>query len=236
LKFKGIFALYLGKVMVLALCVLATVTAVAQQNTAEVNGGPEPNPSVHVSSSSKKQSNGMAKSSVSQSGMPAVAVDQSYRIGVDDELTISVWHEQDLSGPVAVRPDGVITLPLLNEVRVVGLTTKELQELLADKLRAFVTEPQVTVIVRAIRSRKVYLMGEGVTRPGAYAIGGNTTVLQLLAEAGGLSPYAKAKSIYILRGRDGQHARIPFNYKKAIGDPTSKSDVVLQPGDMIVVP
>ncbi len=159
----------------------------------------------------------------------------TYRIGIEDELQISVWREPEISLPVAVRPDGMITLPLLNDIRVVGLTTLELQALLTEKLKAFVTEPQVTVIPRVIRSRKVYLVGEA-GRQGAYSLNGNMTVLQLIAEAGGLGPFAKAGSIYILRTVNGQQIRIPFNYKRAIRGEGSQHAVFLLPGDTVVVP
>ncbi len=160
----------------------------------------------------------------------------AYRIGVDDELQISVWKEPDLSGPVAVRPDGMITLPLINDIRVVGLSTKELQTLLEEKLKSYVNEPQVTITVRLMRSRRVHLIGS-VARQGPYALTANMTVLQLISEAGGLGPFAKTGSIHILRTVNGRQVRIPFNYKKAIRGESGKSeDILLTPGDMIVVP
>lgn len=159
----------------------------------------------------------------------------TYRIGIEDELQISVWREPELSLPVAVRPDGMITLPLLNDIRVVGLTTLELQALLTEKLKALVTEPQVTIIPRVIRSRKVYLVGE-VGRQGAFSLNGNMTVLQLLAEAGGLSQFAKSRSIYVLRTENGRQIRIPFNFKRAIRGEAEKDTIFLLPGDTVVVP
>ncbi len=165
----------------------------------------------------------------------APALKDEYKIGVEDELQITVWREPELSGQVAVRPDGVITLPLLQEVKVVGYTTNELRDVLTEKLKAYLTEPQVTVVVRAIRSRKVYLVGN-TSRPGAYQLNGRKTVLQLLAEAGGLGPFSKSKGIYVMREQNGRKVKIPFNYKKALSDATGTSDVELMPGDMIVVP
>lgn len=161
----------------------------------------------------------------------------TYRIGIEDDLQISVWREPELSMPVVVRPDGIITLPLLNDIRVVGLTPKELQALLTEKLKAYVNEPQVTVIVRAIRSRRVYLIGEAA-RPGAYPLNGRKTILQLLAEVGGLGPFARADGIYVLRTENGRQIRIPFSYKKAInGQVGNKAqDIELLPGDIVVVP
>jgi len=157
----------------------------------------------------------------------------TYIIGVEDELQISVWREPELSTTVVVRPDGMITLPLINDVKALGLKTEELQNVLMDKLKNFVNEPQVTVSVRSIRSRKVYLVGE-VGHQGSFPINGDMTVLELLAAGGGLGPFAKANSIYILREQNGKKVRIPFPYKKAV---VGKSEnVTLQPGDVVVVP
>jgi polysaccharide export outer membrane protein len=157
----------------------------------------------------------------------------TYIIGVEDELQISVWREPELSTTVAVRPDGMITLPLINDVKAVGLKTEELQNILIDKLKNFVNEPQVTVIVRSIRSRKVYLVGE-VGHQGTFTINGDMTALELLAAAGGVGPFAKADSIYILREQNGKKIRIPFHYKKAVAG--KSENVTLQPGDVVVVP
>jgi len=165
----------------------------------------------------------------------AVAADEdAYRIGLDDQLMISVWREPELSLSVVVRPDGMITLPLLSDVHVVGLKPTELQQLLTEKLKPFVSEPQVTVIAQGIRSRKVYLVGN-VSKQGTFNLEGGQTVLQLLASAGGVNPFAKGDSIYILRMENKKQIRIPFQYKKALKGRT-KDDVVLQPGDIIVVP
>ncbi len=157
----------------------------------------------------------------------------TYIIGVEDELQISVWREPELSTTVVVRPDGMITLPLINDVKAVGLKTEELQNVLMDKLKNFVNEPQVTVIVRSIRSRKVYLVGE-VGHQGTFTINGDMTALELLAAAGGVGPFAKADAIYILREQNGKKIRIPFHYKKAVAG--KSENVVLQPGDVVVVP
>lgn len=158
-----------------------------------------------------------------------------YRIGAEDELQIAVWREPELTTAVVVRPDGKITLPLLNDVSVAGMRTEELQKLLTEKLAPFVNEPQVTVIVRTIRSRKVFLVGQ-IPHPGSYPLGGRKTVMQVLAEAGGLTPFAKASGIYILRNQEGHQSRIGFNYSKAVKGEGAKNDIVLFPGDMIVVP
>jgi polysaccharide export outer membrane protein len=157
----------------------------------------------------------------------------TYRIGVEDELQISVWREPELSSLVVVRPDGKITLPLINDIVVTGLTPDELQTLLGQKLKTYVNEPQVTVTVRNIRSRKVYIVGQAV-RQGSFPLNGTKTVLELIAEAGGLNPFAKSSSIYVLRTIDGKKTKIPFDYKKAISGKTE--NVVLMPGDVLVIP
>lgn len=159
--------------------------------------------------------------------------DTTYRIGVEDELQISVWREPELSSQVVVRPDGKITLPLINDIVVTGLTTDELQTLLAQKLKTFVNEPQVTVTVRNIRSRKVYIVGQAL-RQGSFPLNGTKTVLELIAEAGGLNAFAKSGSIYVLRTIDGKKTKIPFDYKKAISG--KSENVVLMPGDVLVIP
>lgn len=158
-----------------------------------------------------------------------------YRIGVEDDLQISVWKEPDLSTTVVVRPDGKITMPLLNDISVVGLQTSELQALLTEKLKPYVNEPQVTVIVRGIKSRKVFVFGQ-VARIGAYPLVGSKTVLELLAEAGGLGPFAKKGSIYILREIDHKKVQIPFNYNDALKGKNPKESMELHPGDVVVVP
>lgn len=158
---------------------------------------------------------------------------KTYIIGVEDELQISVWKEPELSTTLLVRPDGMITLPLINDVSAVGLKTEELEAVLTEKLKNFVNEPQVTVIVRGIRSRKVSLVGE-VSHQGTYPINGDMTVLELLAAAGGIGTFAKSDSIYILRQQGGKKVRIPFHYKKALEG--KSENLVLQPGDLIVVP
>jgi polysaccharide export outer membrane protein len=183
-------------------------------------------------SKAKAQDPAGAKPVVAESS-PGLDSD-SYRIGLADQLMISVWKEPELSLAVVVRPDGMITLPLVNDVHVVGLKPVELQQVLIDKLKPFLTEPQVTVIVQGIRSRKVYLVGN-VSKQGSYPLEGGETVLQLLAACGGVGPFAKADAIYILRTENGKQVRIPFQYKKSLKGKV-KEDILLQPGDLIVVP
>ena len=159
----------------------------------------------------------------------------SYRIGIEDDLQISVWKEPDLSISVIVRPDGMITMPLLNDIYVNGLQTAELQALLTEKLKPFVNEPQVTIVVRGIKSRKAYVYGQ-VVRAGAYSLVARKTVLEVLAEAGGLNPFAKRRGIYIMRTVNGQKTQIPFNYTNALKGKNFQDNPELQPGDIVVVP
>jgi polysaccharide export outer membrane protein len=180
---------------------------------------------------------GSPQNSPAQSdGKPApepIRVGDAYRIGIGDQLSISVWHEHDLSLQVVVRPDGEITMPLLNDIYVVGQTPKELGVLITEKLKPFVNEPQVTVSVSGIQSRKVYLIGQ-VAHQGSFILNDKKTALELITEAGGLGAFAKSNSIYVLRVVDGKEVRIPFHYKKVVDG--REKDVDLLPGDRVVVP
>lgn len=158
-----------------------------------------------------------------------------YRIGIEDDLQITVWKEPEISTSVVVRPDGMITVPLLNDVYVLGLQTSELQALLTEKLKPFVNEPQVTIIVRGIKSRKVYVYGQ-VAKPGAYQLVGRKTVLEVLSESGGLSLFAKRSSIYVLRNINNKKTKLPFNYNNALKGKDPNDNFELFPGDIIVVP
>ena len=206
----------------------------AYQQSWQSGGSPAPAADRNAKDRDEKQP---ADNSVNPKSPPTSALTPeqrlTYTIGVEDELQISVWREPELSTTVVVRPDGMITLPLINDVKAAGLKTEELQNVLMDKLKNFVNEPQVTVSVRSIRSRKVYLVGE-VAHQGTFPLNGDMTVLELLAAAGGLGPFAKANSIYILREQSGKKVRIPFPYKKAVAG--KSENVTLQPGDVVVVP
>jgi polysaccharide export outer membrane protein len=201
-----------------------------------MQSGASPNPAADKDAKDKDEKQSTDKGAKPESLPPSALTPEqrlTYIIGVEDELQISVWREPELSTTVVVRPDGMITLPLINDVKAVGLKTDEMQNVLMDKLKNFVNEPQVTVVVRSIRSRKVYLVGE-VGHQGSFPINGDMTALELLAEAGGIGPFAKANSIYILREQNGKKIRIPFHYKKAVAG--KSENVTLQPGDVVVVP
>ncbi len=159
---------------------------------------------------------------------------KSYVIGPSDVLTVTVWKEPTLSGSILVRPDGMITLPLLGDVQASGLTPLELADQIASKLKKYYQNPNVSVVIGEIHSKVVYLLGE-VGKKGPVEMTSGMTLLEAVAFAGGLTEYANVKKIYILRDQAGKHERIPVRYKAALkGD--SEFNLVLEPGDTIVVP
>jgi len=160
---------------------------------------------------------------------------KGYTIGEQDVLDVVVWKEKEFSGPVVVRPDGKITVPLVGEIYVIGMTPMQLQDTLTEKLKPFVNTPAITVVVREINSRKVYLIGH-VVHEGAFRITGSTTVSEIIAEAGGLQTFAKRKKIYVLRKVNGKETKLPFNYDAVLKGEEKSQDFVLNPGDKIVVP
>jgi len=161
--------------------------------------------------------------------------DPNYTIGAQDVLDVSVWKEPEVSRTVPVRPDGKISLPLLNDVQAAGLTPSQLAAQITESLKKFVANPQVTVIVTTINSQRVYIMGE-VNRPGAYPLLPGMTILQALSSGGGFTQYASTKKIYLLRVVDGKQERYPFNYKDVIAGKHAEQNIPLKAGDTIVVP
>jgi polysaccharide export outer membrane protein len=160
---------------------------------------------------------------------------EEYRIGPQDLVRIDVWKEPDISRTIPVRPDGKISLPLMNDVQAAGLTAMELAGSIREGLSKYITSPQVTVTVTEINSRRVYVTGE-VMRPGAQPLLPNMTALQALTSAGGFTQFARTKSIYILRNEDGKQVKHPFNYKAVLDGKHPEDNIQLQPGDVIVVP
>ncbi len=157
-----------------------------------------------------------------------------YVIGADDNLQITVWREPSLSGVLPVRPDGMISLVLIGDLRAAGRTPTQLSGDIAQQLKKFIQDPSVTVAVTAVNSQRIFMVGE-VGHVGPVAMSPGMTPLQAISSAGGPSPYANLKRIYILRGLGARQQKIPFNYKQALkGD--NRQDVILQPGDTIVVP
>ena len=159
-----------------------------------------------------------------------------YLIGSEDVLQISVWKEPDFSAQaVPVRADGKISLPLLDDVQAAGLTPQQLSRNIAERLRQFVSEPRVTVIVTAMNSCRAYVMGQ-VTKQGAVSLVSNMTVLQAISAAGGLAQFANGKKIYILRTLNGRQQRLAFNYNEVIKGDHPEQNIFLKPGDTVVVP
>lgn len=165
---------------------------------------------------------------------PSKPPEQFYAIGAGDTIGINVWKEPALSGPVKVRPDGFITLPLVNEIQVSGLTTARLRQILEEKYREFTVDPFITVRVEGIVSSEVFLVGQ-VVRPGAYPLAGNDTILQLLTRAGGLGIFANRSNVRVVR-REGKNITEYIVDYDAILSGDLKQDILLRPGDRIIVP
>ena len=158
-----------------------------------------------------------------------------YVIGPEDVLAIVFWREKDLSADVVVRPDGMITLPLVNDIKAAGLTTEQLRQAVMEAAGRYVEDPNATVVVKQINSRRVFITGE-VGRAGPYPLGSSMTVLQALALAGGPGDYAKKDRILILRPEGGKTRTLKFNYKEVIKGEKLEQNIELKPGDTIIVP
>lgn len=161
--------------------------------------------------------------------------DPDYVIGAPDVLNINVWKEPELTSTVPVRPDGKISLPLLNDVKAEGLTPMQLTTALTEQLKKYVSEPRVTVVVTAVNSKSFYIVGE-VGRAGSYPLLANQTVLQALSSAGGFTQFANLKNIHILRNSNGKQVKYPFNYREVLKGKKQEQNFTLKPGDTIVVP
>ncbi len=157
-----------------------------------------------------------------------------YVIGADDVLHISVWKETDLTNTLPVRPDGKISMPLLDDVQAAGLTPMQLANSLTEKLKKFIADPRVTVVVTQMNSQRIYVLGE-VTHTGAMTLTPNMTVLQAIASAG-FTQFANTKGIYVLRTEGGKQQKFPFNYKQVVKGEAMNENIELKPGDTIVVP
>src|SRR5690349_13822674 len=183
----------------------------------------------------KKEEAKDTKAQPTTSSSQSATDDQGYKIGPQDVLRIDVWREDQLTRTVPVRPDGKITLPLLNDIQASGLTPMELAGVIREELKKFITNPQVTVSVSEINSRRIYVNGE-VNKSGAYQLIPHMTVLQALSGSGGFTAFARIKNIYVLRNENGKPVKIPFNYKQAITGKNPEQNIELQPGDVVVVP
>jgi polysaccharide export outer membrane protein len=173
-----------------------------------------------------------AKPPVLLAGTPLPA---GYVIGPEDILTVVFWREKDMSSDVSVRPDGKITLPLLNEIEATGRTPEQLRAAITEAASRYIEDPTVSVVVKQINSRKVFITGQ-VPKPGPYILNTPMTVLQLIAMAGGVNEFAKAKNILITREEQGRPVAIRFNYKDVTKGKNLKQNIELRPGDTVIVP
>jgi polysaccharide export outer membrane protein len=166
---------------------------------------------------------------------PADASRGDYVIGADDVLTVVFWRDQQLSGDVLVRPDGKISIPLLDEVPAAGLTPRQLRDRLLIEAQHYVTEPIITVVVKQVNSRRVFITGH-IARPGQYPLTQSMTVLQLIATAGGLGDYAKGSDIRVVRLENGRPVTLRFDYDEAAKPSKTFQNIELRSGDTVVVP
>jgi polysaccharide export outer membrane protein len=164
----------------------------------------------------------------------ADASPSDYVLGSDDQLHITVWKESDFTVTLPVRPDGKISLPLINDIQAAGLTPMQLRESITEKLKKYMADPRVTVVVTAMNSRRVFVSGE-VLHTGAMPLLPNMTMLQALAAAG-FTQFANLKGIYILRIENGKQVKLPFNYRQVIKGNHPEENIQLRPGDTVVVP
>lgn len=162
-------------------------------------------------------------------------VPTGYVIGAEDVLTVVFWREKDLSGDVIVRPDGRISLPLLNEFQAAGLTPDQLREQVLSAADKYLQDPNLTIVVKQINSRRVFITGM-VNKSGPYSLMAPTTVVQLIAMAGGLQDYAHKKNIVVMRVENGQSVSYRFNYEEVIEGKNLKQNIELKPGDTVIVP
>jgi polysaccharide export outer membrane protein len=176
-----------------------------------------------------------APANSSTNARAGVVLPTGYVIGPEDVLSIVVWREKDMSADAVVRPDGKITLPLLNDFQAAGLTPDQLRAEVEKAALKYMKEPSATVIVKTINSRKVHVLGS-VMKAGTYPLAGDMTVLQAIATAGGLQEYADEKHITVMRKEDGKDKVLKFNYKDVIHQKNLQQNVMLKPGDTVIVP
>ena len=210
--------------------ILFSPVIVCLAQNAEKKPDAAPVSSAPVNSSAAPVQAQAAATSQAQAGVDAA----HYIIGSEDTLQVTVWKEPSLSGTIPVRPDGRISLVLVGDMQAAGRTPMQLADDITVRLKKYIQDPNVSVVVMSVNSQKVFLVGE-VGHVGPVMMSAGMTPLQAIAAGGGLTPYANAKKIYILRGEAGKQLKIPFNYKQALkGDSTQT--VELKPGDTIVVP
>ena len=208
---------------VFAAAAMLLTANVASAQKASAKGGPSP-------------SKGNVTSPAANAPVAAPAVvPAEYVIGADDVLSVVFWRDKDLTTDVSVRPDGNISIPLINDVHAAGLTPAQLKDKIVDEAKKYIEDPSITVVVKTINSRKVFITGE-VKKPGPYALTGSTSVLQLISMAGGLDDYAKSEKITIVRSENGKQTSYRFNYKEVLEQKKLAQNIELRPGDTVIVP
>ncbi len=231
---------------IIATLVLATLTGHGLAAQSAANGRPAQGsarpttPSSPSTPSSQRTAQQPAAPATAPKGPPAdapagITPPDDYVIGPEDVLVVIFWQDKDMSSEVSVRPDGKITLPLINDVQAAGQTPTKLRDKLEELGAKFLREPNATVVVKQINSRKVFITGQ-VTKPGSYALTAPTTVLQLIALSGGLLEYAKSSEIVVLRTENGKQVAHKFNYKEVAQQKNLNQNVELKPGDTVLVP
>jgi polysaccharide biosynthesis/export protein len=191
---------------------------------------------IDVAAQANDQGAARADSPSSVTSSPTGSSADDFVIGSEDMLAVNVWKEPEVSRGVQVRPDGKISLPLVGELQAAGQTPRQLEKEIASKLKSYISEPEVTVIVQEIKSKRFNILGM-IVRPGSYPLASSATVLDAIALAGGFRDFAKQKSIYVLRHNpQGGESRLPFNYKEVIKGKKSNQNVALKSGDTVVVP
>jgi polysaccharide export outer membrane protein len=215
-------------VMLVGLCSMGAWAQDAAQGSDSTNSAAPATPS-------EAKATPLPPSTTPAGRVPAIQ-SANYIVGVGDVLEVNVWKEGELSKTVPVRPDGMITLPLVGELKAVGLTPVQLQEQITDALTKVVSEPQVTVMVVSVQSMSFNIMGQ-VNKPGFYPLTRPITVLDAIALSGGFRDFAKQNKIYILRkGENGTEQRLKFNYKEVIKGKKMAQNIVLLPHDTLVIP
>jgi polysaccharide biosynthesis/export protein len=227
-------------VLTLVFCSSTLATAISaaqqpaapQQPTAPPSTAPAPKPGGTPAPVQPPAAGQPPATKPSDGGVP---LPPGYVIGTEDTLSINFWREKEMSADVVVRPDGKISLPLLNDIQAAGLTPDQLREQLVKAATKFVADANATVVVKEIRSRNVYITGM-VTKGGAFPLIGDMTVLQLIALAGGLLEYADSKNIVLTRNENGTPKYYKFNYKDVMKGKNVQQNLILKPGDTVIVP
>ena len=210
--------------------------AAAQESDSSSSTTPSPAPNVAKAQPSNPGTPGTPATPDTPPQRVTPAKQSGYVIGAEDIISINVWKEPEMSRQVPVRPDGMISLPLLGDVKASGLTPLQLQDLLTEDMKKLISDPQVTVIVNEVHSLTFNIVGD-VNRPGYYPLTRRMTILDAIAMSGGFKDFAKVKKIYVLRSEaNGQQVKLPFNYKNVIKGRNTNENVELQARDTIVVP